>query len=124
MTDAFPGTTSEAVLGFHVADRMKSELLVASRLLQTLMQMQGPEADGARRLFLEYIQALSQDMALTQAVIHESEMIRINTVFLGLQGMIAEGQLQDIQSHLTWMISIMTTYAQRAMEFLKKVNVL
>lgn len=124
MTDTFPTNISEAILGFHVADRMKSELLMASRLLQALMSMQGSEADGARRLFLDYIQALAQDMSLTQSVIHESEMVRINTVFMGLQGMIAEGLLQDMQSHLTWMISIMTTYAQRAMEFLHKENLL
>jgi len=38
--------------------------------------------------------------------------------------MVADGQLQDIQSHLTWMISIMTTYAQRAMEFLQQQKLL
>jgi hypothetical protein len=30
----------------------------------------------------------------------------------------------DIQSHLSWMISTMTTYAQRAMEYLVKNKLL
>jgi len=39
-------------------------------------------------------------------------------VMTGLMGMVESNMLTDIQSHFTWMITIMATYAQRAMEYL------
>jgi hypothetical protein len=124
MEKVFPSGSREAILGFHLTDRMKAELHVASNLLQSLKQMTGAEALGARRLFLDFLKSLDQEVTLCQSVISESEMIRLKTVFTGLLGLVAEGQFDEIQSHFTWMITIMTTYAQRAMEYLHKEKLL
>jgi hypothetical protein len=124
MEKVFPAGTREAILGFHVTDRMKSELHVASNLLQSVKQMTGAEALGARRLFMDFLKSLDQEITLCQSVISESEMTRLKTVFTGLRGLVGEGQLDEVQSNFTWMISIMTTYAQRAMEYLHKQNLL
>ena len=118
MTQTFPASTSNAILGFHLADRLKSELITASRLLNSVMTMSGDQKDGARQLFLEYMQALLQDVALCESILSEQEMVRVRTVFHGLVGLVADGQLQDVQTNLTWIITIMTTYAQRAMQYL------
>lgn len=124
MKKVFPAGTREAILGFHLADRMKAELHVASNLLQSVRQMTGAEALGARQLFVDFLKSLDQEITLCQSVISEAEMIRLKTVFTGLRGLVAEGQLDEVQSHFTWMITIMTTYAQRAMEYLHKQNLL
>jgi hypothetical protein len=124
MEKVFPAGTREAILGFHLADRMKSELMFASNLLQSVKQMTGAEALGARRLFMDFLKYLDPEITLCQSVISDSEMTRLKTVFTGLRGLVAEGQLDEVQSHFTWMISIMTTYAQRAMEYLHKQNLL
>lgn len=124
MANVFPSSTRQAILGFHLADRLKAELQVASNLLQTLLGMTGPEELGARRLFLEYLRALDQDITLCQSIIPEADMVRLQTVFTGLRGLAADGQFADIQSNLTWILTIMTTYAQRAMEYLLKEKLL
>jgi hypothetical protein len=124
MEKVFPAGTREAILGFHLTDRMKSELHVASNLLQSVKQMTGDEAMGARRLFMDFLKSLDQEITLCQSVISESEMTRLKTVFTGLRGLVAEGQLDEVQTNFTWMISIMTTYAQRGMEYLQKQNLL
>jgi hypothetical protein len=124
MEKVFPAGSREAILGFHLADRMKAELHVASSLLQSVQQMTGAEALGARRLFMDFLRSLDQEITLCQSVINESEMVRLKTVFTGLRGMVAEGQLDEVQSHFTWMITIMTTYAQRAMEYLQQHKLL
>jgi hypothetical protein len=41
MAEGFPANRREAILAFHFADRVKAELLLASRLLNTVTQMQG-----------------------------------------------------------------------------------
>lgn len=120
MSESFPATTREAIFGFHLADRMKAQLQTVSSLLQTLLQLQGDQELGARRLFLELLKAVDQDLTLCQSIIRDQEMVRLKTVFTGIRGMVADGLLQDLQPHLTWMITIMTTYAQRAMEHLQK----
>ena len=118
MTETFPTTTREAILTFHFADRMKSELLLASGLLTTAMQLQQAEREGGKRLLLEYFRGLEREVALGQTLIKDQEMTRVRTVLSGLIGMVDAGMFTDIQNHLTWIISTMTTYAQRAMQFL------
>jgi hypothetical protein len=124
MAEAFPANRREAVLAFHFADRVKAELLLASRLLHTVTQMEGPERQGAGRLFVDFLKGLEQEINLAQAQIGDPDMIRVRTVMTGLIGMAEANMLADIQSHLTWMISAMATYAQRAMEFLVREKLL
>jgi hypothetical protein len=124
MAEARPGNSRQAILLFHFADRLKSELLVASQLLTALLQLKGQEQEGGKRLFLDYFKALEREMGLGAALIDEQDMIRIRTVFTGLTGMVDSNMLTEIQTHLTWIISTMTTYAQRAMEYLLKEGLL
>jgi hypothetical protein len=88
------------------------------------MMMKEPDQAGARHLFLEFMRGLDQEMAFGQSLISDQEMIRAKTVMTGLLGMIDSNLLTDIQPHLTWLISTMTTYAQRGMEFLMQEKLL
>ncbi len=124
MPDFMPSNSREAIITFHFADRLKAELLVASRLLTSLLTFNEPEQLGGRRLFVEFLRGLDQEMALGQSLIKDQDMIRVKTVMTGLIGMADAGQLAEIQTHLTWIISTMTTYAQRGMEFLMKQDLL
>lgn len=124
MSDAYPSTPREAILWFHFADRLKSELLIASQLLAALMQLKGQELEGGKRIFLDYFQALEREIGLGTAIIGDQEMIRVMTVMKGLAGMIDSNLLSDIQQNLTWVISNITTFAQRAMEYLLKEGLL
>lgn len=124
MVASFPESTREAILTFHFADRIKAEILLASRLLSSIKQMQEPEREGARRLFLDFLRGLEQEINLAQIQIGDPDMIRVRTVMSGLLGMVEAGVFQDLQSHLTWMITVMATYAQRAMEYLVREKLL
>ena len=86
--------------------------------------MEGLEREGAGRLFVEFLKGLEQEVNLVQAQIGDPEMIRVRTVLTGLIGMADSSMFADIQTHLTWMISTMATYAQRAMEYLVKDKLL
>jgi hypothetical protein len=124
MPQNYPSNSREAILLFHFADRLKSELLIASQLLTALLQLKGQEQAGGKSLFLAYFRALEREMGMGIALINEQDMIRMRTVLTGLTGMVDSNLFTDIQDHLTWIISTMTTYAQRAMEFLMKEGLL
>jgi hypothetical protein len=124
MAVSSPMTPRQAILIFHFADRIKAQILLASRLLLTLAHLPEPEREGGRRLFLEFLKGLEQEINLGQLQIDDPEMVRVRTVMTGLIGMADAGVFQDFQSHLTWMTSMMATYAQRAMEFLLKEKLL
>ncbi|MGB8992871.1 MAG: hypothetical protein WCD80_12520 [Desulfobaccales bacterium] len=124
MAEGFPANRREAILVFHFADRVKAELLLASRLLNTVMQMEGQEREGAVRVLVDFFRGLEQEINLAQVQIGDPDMIRLRTVMTGLIGMADSNMLADIQSHLTWMISTMATYAQRSMEYLVKEKLL
>jgi hypothetical protein len=118
MPEGYPASSKEAILVFHFADRLKSELIIASRLLNVVLQMKDGEQKAGRQVLLEYFRALDGEVALGQAMIDDPEMVRVKTVMTGLVGMVDAGPLHEVQNHLTWVISNMTTYAQRAMQFL------
>lgn len=118
MPEAFPTSPREAILIFHLADRVKSELLIASSLLNAVLQLKDAEQEVGRRVLLEYFRALEREVALGQSIIKDPEMVRVQTVMTGLVGMVNAGPLHEVQKHLTWVISNMTTHAQRAMQFL------
>ncbi|MFZ5447510.1 MAG: hypothetical protein ACOZFS_02580 [Thermodesulfobacteriota bacterium] len=124
MAEAFPATQREAILVFHFADRVKAELLLASRLLNSVTLMEGLEKEGAGKLFVDFLKGLEQEINLAQVQIGDPEMIRVRTVMTGLIGMADSNMFADIQSHITWMISTMATYAQRAMEYLVREKLL
>jgi hypothetical protein len=124
MAEGFPASRREAILAFHFADRIKAELLLASRLLNTVIHMEGLEKEGAGKLFLDFLQGLEQEINMAQVQIGDPDMIRVRTVMAGLIGMADSNMFTDIQSHITWMISTMTTYAQRAMEYLVREKLL
>jgi len=124
MAEAFPANRREAILIFHFADRIKAELLLASRLLNTVIHMEGLEKEGAGKLFLDFLKGMEQEINLAGVQIGDPEMIRVRTVMAGLLGMADSNMFVDIQEHLTWMISTMTTYAQRAMEYLVREKLL
>ncbi len=118
MPDFVPTSSREAINVFHFADRLKTELLLASRLLDYLMQLQEPEKAGGRSLFLEFLRGLEQELAFGGALVKDQDIVRVHAVMTGLIGMVDSGLLQEVQNHLTWIISTMTTYAQRCMEYL------
>lgn len=124
MAETFPASSRQAILAFHFADRIKAEILLASRLLGTISHLQGQEQEGANRLFLDFLQGLEQEINLAGVQISDPEMVRVKTVMTGLLGMADSRLFQEMQSHFTWMISVMATYAQRAMEYLVKEKLL
>ena len=124
MAETFPVSSRQAILTFHFADRIKAEILLASRLLSTVSHVQGQEQEGANRLFLDFLKGLEQEINLAGVQISDPEMVRVKTVMTGLLGMADSRMFQDMQSHFTWMISVMATYAQRAMEYLVKEKLL
>ncbi len=124
MAETFPASNRQAILAFHFADRIKAEILLASRLLGGVSHLQGLEQEGANRLFVDFLRGLEQEINLAQVQIGDPEMVRVKTVMTGLLGMADSKMFQDMQSHFTWMISIMATYAQRAMEYLVKEKIL
>jgi hypothetical protein len=119
-----PTSSRQAILTFHFADRIKAEILLASQLLDSVGQLQGLELEGANRLFLAFLRGLDMEISLAQAQINDPEMVRVSTVMRGLLGMADSRMFQEMQSHFTWMISVMATFAQRAMEYLVKEKLL
>jgi hypothetical protein len=115
-----PASAKEAIIVFHFADRIKAELLIASRLLGAVIPLKGEQQEGGGRIFMEYLRGLEQEINLGLTMISDPEMIRVKTVIAGLLGMADSKMYQDMQEHLTWMLTIMTTYAQRALEYLFK----
>jgi hypothetical protein len=118
MPQSYPADVKEALLVFHFADRLKAELLIASRLLNAVMQLQGAPREGGSRIFLEYLKGLEQEINLGSSMINDPDMIRVKTVMTGLIGMADAGMFPDMQQHLTWVLTVMTTFAQRSMEML------
>jgi hypothetical protein len=97
---------------------------MASRLLGAVLALPEEQRAGGGKVFLAYLKGLEQEINLGSAQIQDPEMVRVKTVLTGLLGMADAGMFQDMQEHLTWMVTVMTTYAQRGLEFLMKEKVM
>lgn len=124
MPESYPPEARAALLVFHFADRLKAELLMASRLLSAVIPLEGGARDGGCRVFLEYLRGLDQEITMGLNWITDPEMTRVKTVITGLIGMADACMFQDMQQHLTWMLTVMTTFAQRSMEVLMQHKLL
>ncbi|MFI5355189.1 MAG: hypothetical protein ACHQX0_06220, partial [Desulfobaccales bacterium] len=73
MAETFPGSTRQAVLVFHFADRIKAEILLASRLLGTVSHLEGLVGVGASGVFMVFLQGLEMELNLAQFKINDPE---------------------------------------------------
>ena len=108
----------KAIIILQYAERIKSELIIASGLLENIAALDGPERLGAEKMMKAYLDAVAGEIRIAQH--HEKSMN-----FIGAERKVLEatGKMEALgrnETHrcISEALSLITTSSQRAMEYL------
>lgn len=110
--------SKDVIIGYQQAERIKSGLIIASKLLSTLEGLKGSEKNGAEKLFKAYLASLRNEMRLAFNVTRSDEFLRaedkIDDVMTG----------RDADTAVSQAISLVTTACANRMNELIAMDLL
>jgi hypothetical protein len=112
--------TKKTILVYQYAERVKSQLIIASDLLARMLALKGKERIGAEKMMCSYLEALAREIKIAQNIEKS-----VNFVGAGKKVMEATGKLRgsaysETSKCISEALSFITTSCQRAMEALER----
>jgi len=122
--EKFSLDTKKAIICFQYVERIKSELIIAVKLLEKLDELEEDELAGAEKIMLSFLDALVGEVAIAHGVLglRSFEEARIKIL-----DSVVQTRSQDYpraMNNITKAISSVTTSGTGAMQMLKDKNLL
>ena len=114
----------KAIICFQYVERIKSELIIATKLLEKLDELEGDELAGAEKLMLSLLDALGGEVNIAHGVLGLQNFEEARTKILEAKELVLLHKYLDATSRLSGAISSVTTSGQRAMQMLKEKKLL
>jgi len=105
-------------------ERVKSELIIASKMLDRLTELSGDELNGARKLYSFFLEALEGETNIAFNVVGAKEFEVAATKVREATEKADLNQYDDAMRLLSEAISQVASTGQRAMQTLKNHNLL
>lgn len=114
----------KAIICFQYVERIKSELIIATKLLQKLDELEGDELAGAEKLMLSFLDALVGEVNLAHGVLGLRNFEKARTKILEAKELVRLHEHLEATGRLSEAISSVTTSGQRVMQMLKDKELL
>jgi hypothetical protein len=124
MTEESSLNTKNAIICFQYVERIKSELIIATKLLQKLDELEGDELAGAEKLMLSFLDALTGEINIAHGVLGLRNFEEAKTKILEAKELVRLHKYLEATSRLSGTISSVTTSGQRVMQMLKEKKLL
>jgi len=119
LPEAFELNVKEAIVSFQYAERIKSGLIVASKLIDEVYRMPENERLGAEKLLISFMSALNGEIKIAYNVSHlQSFMDASLRVEKGVEN-IRSKKFNEAIRNISQAISLTTTEGQRAIKILE-----
>ena len=76
ITDQQPADIGKAIVCFQYVERIKSELIIAAKLLEYIIELKGDEQSGANKLFRWYLDALLGELNIAHNVVGRQDFLQ------------------------------------------------
>ena len=116
--------TRKAIICFQYVERIKSELIIASKLLEKLDELEGDELAGAEKLMLSFLDALAGEITIAHGVLELQNFEEARKKILDATGKIWSHDYLGATNNISKAISFITTSGSRALQTLKEKNLL
>ena len=116
--------TRKAIVCFQYVERIKSELIIAAKLLEKLNELEGDELAGAQKLMLSFLDALAGEITLAHGVLGLQNFEEARTKILDATGKVLSQDYLGAMDNISKAISSITTSGSRVMQLLKEKNLL
>jgi len=110
--------TRKAILTYMYAERIKSELIIASGLMATMEGLEGHERIGAEKMMASFFEALAGEMRIAQHVEKSMNFIGAERKILEAMGKIKLQERSEINPCISEALSLVTTCSSGAMKVL------
>jgi hypothetical protein len=110
--------TRKAILTYMYAERIKSELIIASGLLATMHSLKGDERLGAEKMMVSFLQALSGEIRIAQHVERSMNFIGAERKIMDAIDKIELQKRAEINQCISEALSLITTCSTGAMKVL------
>ena len=113
-------STKEALVLFQFSERVKSFLIVASRMLDGLRGLEGAELSGAREMFKRFLDAIMTEIRLAQNATGRQEFGDVNAALSEVSNLANSGLVDEAVRKVAEAISMATTAGGEALAFLRE----
>jgi len=76
ISDQQPADVGKAIVCFQYVERIKSELIIAAKLLEYIVELKGDEQSGANKLFRWYLDALLGELNIAHNVAGRQDFLQ------------------------------------------------
>ncbi|MHC1611307.1 MAG: hypothetical protein ACXQTW_06910 [Candidatus Methanospirareceae archaeon] len=106
------------IIGYQFAERIKSALIISSKMLLVMETLRGDEFEGAKKVMFAFFDALSSEIALALNATGMQEFERVEETVKEAKKKIEEGDFQEAHATLGDTVSRATTACDRTMRAL------
>jgi hypothetical protein len=110
--------TRKLIMTYQFSERLKSELIIASRLLATMDTIEPDQRAGAEKMMVSYLEALLGEIRIAKHIVKTMNTIGAEKKIMETIGKIKMKERSEIGRCISDAISLITTSCQRAMESL------
>jgi hypothetical protein len=110
--------TRKAILTYMYAERIKSELIIASNLLTTMDTLDGNERLGAEKMMESFLEALTGEIRIAQHVERSMNFIGAEMKIMEAVGKVKLHEISEINQCISEALSLITTCSAGAMKVL------
>ncbi len=110
--------TRKAILTYMYAERIKSELIIASNLLTKMDHLEGNERLGAEKMMVSLLEALANEIRIAQHVERSMNFIGAERRIMEAMGKITLQDKLEVNKCISEALSLITTCSAGAMKVL------
>ncbi len=110
--------TRKAIFTYMYAERIKSELIIASGLLATMDSLKGDERLGAEKIMVSFFEGLSGETRIAQHFERSMNFIGAERKIMEAMGKIKHQKIAETNQCISEALSLITTCSAGAMKFL------
>jgi flagellin-specific chaperone FliS len=116
--------TKKAIIVFHYAEKIKSNLIITANLLEALNNMKNEEIAGAEKLLFAYLNALIQEVNIAANASGVEGFQNVNAKLEEIINHVKQHNYANVMALVSEAISIATTNGNKAAEALKEKNLI
>jgi hypothetical protein len=110
--------TRAAILGFTYSEKMKSGLIIGTRLLDQFKSLREEERPGGKKVLVWFLEGLFQEAHSAETILGIDLFIDLKRKVVDLIGSLENSRFEEAQGFFSDALSLVTTSCQRSMSSL------
>lgn len=117
-------SVEDAILVYNYCEKIKSELIILSSLIEESSNVKDEHVEGARRIILAFFNALIGEVKTAKAVTKLEEFSKVEFNLMECLGSFNLRKIRDAHENLGKTLTAITTICHQVVETLKSKNLI